>query len=87
MKSLGTAVLFLGLVILHIWMGRIESPISYVSPLFGGLLLGAYVWGLSGWNKPFVTKDPEGKLIPNGLKVTFVLVTFFLYICSFVDRG
>lgn len=88
-------ILFLGLFILHIWLGRIESAISYVSPLFGALLFASYVGDLKDWNKPLYIVD-NCALVANGqkppkrinkFKVLFVMMALGLYFASFADRG
>lgn len=89
MKNVITGVLVLGLAILHIWLGRIESPISYVSPILASFLFATYVGGFKGWSEPFSTPDPVqlGTKRANLTKGLFVLMTLALYGCSFIDRG
>ena len=93
MKNVNTGVLVLGLSILHIWLGRIESVYSYVLPLVGGLILASHLGSIKDWAKGFMIgtgeKDEFGKEIKriNAFKVVFVGFTLWLYFCSFVDRG
>lgn len=97
MKKSGfiTGVLFLGLFILHIWLGRIEAAISYISPLFGALLFASYVGDIKDWAKPLYIPEEcalcvEGQKPPkriNKFKVLFIMMALGLYFASFADRG
>ena len=90
-----TGVLFIGLVILHIWLGRIDAPISYFSPLLGALLFASYVGNIKDWAKPLYIPEEcalcaEGEKPPkriNAFKVLFIMMPLGLYFASFADRG
>ena len=90
-----TGVLFIGLVILHIWLGRIDAPISYFSPLLGALLFASYVGNIKDWAKPLYIPEEcalcaEGEKPPkriNAFKVLFIMMALGLYFASFADRG
>lgn len=93
MKSVITGLLFLGLTILHIWMGRNELAISYFTPLVGALLFAAFEGDIKDWAKGIYIRT--GELDENGFpvkrinkfKVLFIMMALWLYFVSFVDRG
>jgi hypothetical protein len=87
-KNIGKVLLFLALVILHIWLNRIASPISYVSPIIGGFLFAYAMVGLKDAKKPFSqATDQEGVIARNPFRWIFILMTIGLYAVSFIDRG
>jgi hypothetical protein len=93
MKAFITAILLLGLTILHIWMGRNELSYSYFTPLLGALLFAAYQGDIKDWNKGIFI--PTGVLDEfrnpikrvNKFKVLFIMMALWLYFASFYDRG
>lgn len=93
MKAFITAVLFLGLTILHIWLARNESPLSYFTPLLGALVFAAFQGDIRDWAKGIYIRtgelDENGSPIKriNKFKVLFIMLGLWLYFVSFYDRG
>lgn len=93
MKEFITGVLFLALTILHIYLSRIESSLSFFLPLVGALVFAAFQGDIKDWAKGIYIRT--GDLDENGMpvkrinkfKVLFIMMAIWLYFVSFVDRG
>lgn len=87
-KNLGRLVLFLAIVILHIWFSREASFLSWITPIPCALLFTAATYGLGDLKKPWSkSTDQQGVTARNGSRWIMVLMTVALYVIGLIDRG
>lgn len=88
MKEFGKVVLFLAIVILHVFLSREASPLSWVLPVPCALIFTAATYGLQGLRQPWSqATDQEGVVQRNGSKWILLLMTIALYVIGLIDRG
>ena len=88
MKEFGKVVLFLAIVILHVFLSREASPLSWVLPVPCALIFTAATYGLQGLRQPWSQPtDQEGVVQRNGSKWILLLMTIGLYAIGLIDRG
>lgn len=88
LKNFGKGILFLAIVVLHIYFSREALVWSWVTPLPCALLFTAAVYGLRDLGKPWKKPtDQQGVTAVNGSRVILLLMTIVLYGVGFIDRG
>jgi hypothetical protein len=88
LKNVGRGILFLAIVVLHVWFSRIASPLSWITPIPCAAIFTAATYGLSDITKPWSkSTDQEGVTARNGSRWIMLLMTIALYVIGFIDRG
>lgn len=87
-KNIGRVLLFLAIVILHIYFSREASWLSWVTPFPSAFLFTAATYGLQDlakpWNGP---KEENGSRKRNGSRWILLLFGIALYFIGMIDRG
>lgn len=90
-KNIGKVLLFLAIVILHIYFSREGSWLSWVTPLPAALLFTAITYGLGDLAKPWTKKIPDGEggsiTAANGSRWILLIMFLALLGIGFIDRG
>ena len=88
LKNIGRVLLFLAIVILHVYLSREASLLSWITPIPSALLFTAFTYGLQDiakpWNGPV---EENGSRKRNGSKWITLFLTIALYVIGFIDRG
>jgi hypothetical protein len=88
LKNVGRVILFLAIAILHVWLSRIASPLSWITPIPCAAIFTAATYGLSDITKPWsAPKDEYGASKRNGSRWIMLLMSLALYVIGFIDRG
>jgi hypothetical protein len=88
LKNIGRVLLFLAIVILHVYLSREASLLSWITPIPCALLFTAFTYGLQDiakpWNGPV---EANGSRKRNGSRYILVFLSIALYIIGIIDRG
>jgi hypothetical protein len=87
-KDIGRVLLFLAIVILHVYFSREALIWSWVTPVPCALLFTAATYGLADLTKPWNGPVEEnGSRKRNGSRWILLLFSIALYAIGFIDRG
>lgn len=87
-KNIGRVLLFLAIVILHIYFSREASWLSWITPFPAAVLFTAATYGLQDLKKPWnAPTDQEGVTQRNGSRYILLFLTIALYLIGSIDRG
>jgi hypothetical protein len=88
LKNIGRVLLFLAIVILHVYFSREASFLSWITPIPSALLFTAFTYGLQDlakpWNGPV---EANGSRKRNGSRYILVFMSIALYVIGMIDRG
>jgi hypothetical protein len=87
-KNIGRVLLFLAIVILHIYFSREAHWLSWITPFPAALLFTAATYGLQDLSKPWNgPKEDNGARKRNGSRYILLFMTIALYLIGIIDRG
>lgn len=88
MKQFSKVLLFLAIVIVHVYLSREASILSWVLPIPSAVLFTAVTYGLQGLRQPWSqATDQEGVVQRNGSRWILLMMTIGLYAIGLIDRG
>lgn len=88
LKNFLRVLLFLAIALLHVYLSREASVLSWVTPFPSALVFTAATYGLQGLRQPWSgATDQEGVIQRNASKWILLLLTIALYAIGFIDRG
>jgi hypothetical protein len=87
-KNIGRVLLFLAIVVLHIYFSREALIWSWITPIPAALLFTAATYGLGDIAKPWsAPSDQDGVIRRNGSRYILLFLAIALYLIGFIDRG
>lgn len=88
LANIGLVVLFLAIVVLHVWFSRIDSILSWVTPIPSALFFTLLTVGLGDLKKKWSqSTDQDGVTARNPSRWIFLIMTIALYVIGIIDRG